>query len=338
MDTSELYALYKAERHGEMQGRGGEFQSAKEKKNRRIEDAKRSARLKRAAIKLASGRISKTLLYGLVGKKLESKITKINQEYLAERSQIYQKYRRRTWNDWLQIKARQGNRTALEVLRAREGSYGLKGDTIGSSGLPKELGAISGLKIDFVTKKGTVIYRVADTTIRDDGKLLRVGEGTSPEGLEAALRTGIERFGENITVNGSAEFKERVARAAAAAKLKIEFDDPDLEKRRLFLAAGKDPGDSAAHKYIEERNRKRSKIADIPEHRRFSSQDAGDFFFRGLRQVEGVALALLQKEEQILVIPVDQVTAARLHRLRPGDAVSVTAERTIQVKGGRIKR
>ena len=69
VDTSELFAEYKAERQAEMQGRGGEFQSAKENKNRRIEDAKRSARLKRAAIKLASGRISKTLLYGLVRKK-----------------------------------------------------------------------------------------------------------------------------------------------------------------------------------------------------------------------------------------------------------------------------
>ena len=108
------------ERANDVQGRGLEFQSVKAAKKRRVEDAKRSARLKRAAIKLTSGRISKKLLYGLVSKKLKSEITKINREYLKERQSIYLKYRRRTWNDWLQIKARQGNKTALETLRARE--------------------------------------------------------------------------------------------------------------------------------------------------------------------------------------------------------------------------
>src|SRR5208283_2156185 len=173
--TTELYAEYKSERASDVQGRGLEWKSAKATKNGRIEDVKRSARLKRAAIKLTSGRISKKLLYSLVSKKLKAEITKINREYLAERSQIYLKYRRRTWNDWLQLKDRHGNKTALDALRGRGGSFGLKGDTFGGGGLPKELGQVPGLHIDSVTKKGTVIYRVADTTIRDDGKLLRVG-------------------------------------------------------------------------------------------------------------------------------------------------------------------
>ena len=338
VDTTELYAEYKAERESDVQGRGLEFQAAKATKNRRIEDAKRSARLKRAAIKLTSGRVSKKLLYGLASKKLKAEITKINREYLAERKAIYLKYRRRTWNDWLQIKARQGNKTALETLRAKEARAGLKGDTIGSRGLPKEVGAIPGLNIDSVTKKGTVIYRVADTTIRDDGKVLRVGQGASPEGLEAALRIASERFGGNITVNGSPEFKELVVNAAAVARLKIEFDDPDLEKRRIFLLAGTSFDSLAARKYIEERNRKREKIADIAEHRSYTLMDAGDVSFRGLRVVDGEGLALFEKGKQILVLPVDQATAERLKRSHLGDPVSVTAEGTIQIRGGRSKR
>ncbi|MFZ0929227.1 MAG: TraI/MobA(P) family conjugative relaxase [Syntrophobacteraceae bacterium] len=338
VDTTELYAEYKAERASDVQGRGLEFQSARATKNRRIEDVKRSARLKRAAIKLTSGRISKKLLYSLVSKKLKAEITKINREYLAERSQIYLKYRRRTWNDWLQIKARQGNKTALDALRGREGSFGLKGDTVGGRGLPKELGQVSGLHIDSVTKKGTVIYRVADTTIRDDGKLLRVGQGTSLEGLETALRIAKVRFGEKIAVNGSTEFRERVAKAAATARLKVEFDDPDLERRRVFLLAGEDFHSLAARKYIEERNQKRSRVLDIAEHRPYTSMDAGDVLFRGLREVDGEGLALFEKEKQILVLPIDQAAGARLKRLHLGDPVSVTAEGTIQVKGARTKR
>ena len=186
-----------------------------------------------------------------------------------------------------------------------------------------------------MTKKGTIIYRVADTTIRDDGKLLRVGQGASPEGLEAALRIASERFGGNITVNGSAEFKELVVRAAAAARLKIEFDDPDLEKRRISLLSGTSFDSLAARKYIEERNRKREKIADIAEHRPYTSMDAGDVMFRGLREVDGEGLALFEKEKQILVLPIDQSTGVRLKRLHLGDPVSVTTEGKIQVKGGK---
>ena len=335
VDTSELYAEYKAERASDMQGRGLEFQSAKATKNRRIEDAKRSARLKRAAIKLTSGRIAKKLLYGLVSKKFKAEITKINREYLAERQAIYLKYRRRTWNDWLQIKARQGNKTALDALRGRAARVVLKGDTIGSNRLPnKELGALSGLHIDSVTKKGTVIYRVSDTTMWDDGKLLRVGQGTTLEGLETALRIAKERFGNKIAVNGSAEFRELVAKAAAEARLKVEFDDPDLEKRRVSLLAGHDFS-LAARKYIEERNQKRSILLDVAEHRLFSSMDTGDHLFRGLREVDGEHLALFEKEKQILVLLIDHVTAARLKRLHLGDSVSVTVAGRIQVKGGK---
>ena len=96
---------------------------------------------------------------------------------------------------------------------------------------------------------------------------------------------------------------------------------------------GEDLPGSAAHKYIEERNQKRSNIADIAEHRLCTSMDAGDVIFKGFRQVDGEGLALLQKGEQILVLPVDHSTATRLQRLHLGDAVSVTAERTIEVQG-----
>ena len=335
VDTTELYAEYQAERNGKTDSRALEWKKAKEKKHSRIEGAKRAARLKRAAIKLATtGGPAKRLLYGLVSKKLKREIAKINGEYMAERQAVFAKYRRYSWNDWLQVKARQGNANALDALRARQVRANLKGDTLSCDKAPaNHSGAIPGVRVDSVTKKGTIIYHFAGATIRDDGKLLKVSKGASQEALEAALCMAVERFGKNLTVSGGPGFKEEVVRTAAAARLKVEFDDPDLEKRRLSLLTGEDLLGSAAHKYIEERNQKRSNIADIAEHRLYTSMDAGDLLFRGLRQVEGVGLALLQKGEQILVLPVDHSTATRLQRLRLGDAVSVTAKRTIEIQG-----
>ena len=231
----------------------------------------------------------------------------------------------------------QGNVNALNTLRARQVRAKLKGDTLFFTKCRQTPRGHPGCSCGFGDQKGTIIYHFAGATIRDDGKLLKVSKGAGQEALEAALRMAVERFGKNLTVNGGLGFKEQVVRTAAAARLKIEFDDPDLEKRRLFFMTGEDPDGAAAHKYIEERNQKRSNIADIAEHRRFSSQDAGELLLPGDSARWTAKPSPLQKGEQILVLPVDHSTATRLQRLRLGDAVSVTAERTIEVQGRSLR-
>ena len=333
VDTTELYAEYQAEQRSAMEGRAAEWKTARERKNRLIETAKRSGRLKRAAIKLAKGGLGKRVLYGLAGKQLKAEIKKVHQEYLAERRAIYEKFKRRAWNDWLKLKAEQGNKEALDVLRARQARVPLKGDTVSSQSPPKHQGVPSGAVVDSVTKKGTVIYRLEDAVVRDDGALLHVAKGGGREGLEAVLRMAMHRYGENITVNGSADFKEQVVLAAAAARLEIRFDDPELEKRRAAIVAGEALSPSAADQYIQERNQKRASIFDIPEHKRFNGLHAGTVSFAGVRQVDGQGLALLKKDPFILVLPVDRAMARRLHLVKVGDPLSVTAGGMIQVKG-----
>ena len=333
VDTTELYAEYQAEQRSNMQGRAAEWKAARERKNRLIEAAKRSGRLKRAAIKITKGQLGKRVLYGLVSQGLKSEIKKISQEYLAERQAIYDKYRRRAWNDWLKLKAEQGNKEALATLRARQARALLKGDTVSSKSPPRHQGTPPGAVVDSVTKKGTVIYRLKDAVVRDDGELLQVAKGASQEGLEAVLRVAMHRYGENITVNGTADFKEQIALAAAAARLQIHFDDPELEKRRAAIMAGEELSHASADKYIDERNQKRARIFDVPEHKRFNGMHAGEVSFAGMRQVDGQVLALLRKDELILVLPVAVAMAGRLQKVKVGDPISVTAGGMIQAKG-----
>jgi acetolactate synthase regulatory subunit len=73
------------------------------------------------------------------------------------------------------------------------------------------------LKVDSVTKDGTVIHRFAGSAIRDDGEALQVARGSNRAGLEAVLRMAVHRYGQNIAVNGSDEFKEKIARVAATS-------------------------------------------------------------------------------------------------------------------------
>lgn len=55
--------------------------------------------------------------------------------------------------------------------------------------------------------------------------------------------------------------------------------------------------------------------------------------FAGLRQVEGESLALLKRDEEVVVLAVDAATARRIKRLSLGDDVSLTNKGTLKTKG-----
>jgi hypothetical protein len=231
IDTVELYAKYKTEQETNAIARALEWERLRDQKNRLIEAAKRAGRLKRATIKLMGGSAwSKKVLYGLTSRTMRAEVQKIRQQHVKDRQGIYDKYRRRAWHDWLQNKATAGDSEALAALRARRAAPGVKGDTVAGKAV-QNAGRVPGVAPDSITKKGTIIYRVGGSAIRDDGMQLQVSRDATKNGLEAALRMAIHRYGERITVNGSAQFQDQIAQVAAAAKLAITFDDAALHSR-----------------------------------------------------------------------------------------------------------
>lgn len=235
IDASALYAQYKTDQRSTADPRSVELLAARNRKNSEIDAAKRAGRLKRATIKLMNGLgVSRRLLYSLASKALHERLQEINARYRKDRQAIYQGRQRYSWNDWLQHQAKTGNQQALAVLRARWASQGLKGYTV--AGPHRQSDALLAMP-EHITKQGTLIYRVGNTAIRDDGDKLNVSCGAVQDGLIAALRLAAQRYGRVLTVSGSAEFKEQIARAAADANLDVSFDAPEIEKRRLALLA-----------------------------------------------------------------------------------------------------
>jgi hypothetical protein len=234
IDTVELHAKYKHAQQTATIGRAAEWAKAIARKNRLVEDAKRAGRLKRAAIKISGAPgIGKKLMYATTSKTLRDDIAAINKQYMLERQEIYDKYQRMAWADWLRKEATAGDQEALEALRSREASTGLRGSTVAGKGAAKA--GAPPFKYDSITKRGTIIYKVGASAVRDDGDKLNVSRGADDATMLVALRLAAERYGPVITVNGTAEFKEKIARAAAAANLPISFDDAALEARRQQL-------------------------------------------------------------------------------------------------------
>ncbi|MCK9709861.1 relaxase/mobilization nuclease domain-containing protein [Pseudomonas syringae pv. syringae] len=512
-ETTELYARYKASQGIGSHARAKDWATAKVRKDNAIESAKRSGRAKRAAIKIldAPG-ITKKLLYSQVSKAMHAEIQRINAAYMSERQVIHAHYPKRTWADWLQAQAKDGDQAALKALRGRKAVRPKVGDSVVGTGPVRRHGAVP-LKVDSVTKDGTVIHRFGSSAIRDDGEALQVSRGSGQVGIEAVLRMAVHRYGESLAVNGSENFKEQVVQVAASSNLKIIFKDANLEARRLELVAqqtketgndrprqsnrrstergrttargndgdarseragataragvrrgpgrtnksgsggvggprppslsgnslrelpelgvvripdrrevllpsdvpnhmqhqgakhaggmrrsvpepgrgisqgarapgrtnrpgvvpvgGKPPAmlrgklqhmsklrslpitepavtaksvqipnepaqarsRSAADKYIDERMSKRAKGFDIPNHRGYTDADKGPSLFAGSRQVEGETLALLRRDDEIVVLSVDPATARRIKRYSLGDEVTVNAKGALTKKG-----
>jgi len=233
VNTVELYARYRAEQQTLTATRWQALEQARRRKDRLVEAAKRSNRLRRATIKVVGeNRTNKKLLYAQASKALRDEIQAINKQYQQDRQALYDSHRRRTWADWLKKEATHGNAEALAALRAREAAQGLQGNTIQGRGDARPGPAPV---MDNITKKGTIIFRVGLSAVRDDGDKLQVSREATHEGLQEALRLAMERYGNRITVNGTMQFQAQIIRAAVDSQLPITFADPALESRRLAL-------------------------------------------------------------------------------------------------------
>ena len=238
VSTVELYARYKAEQQGLGKARGLLLERARDRRDLKIEAAKRSNRLRRATIKvIGEGRSNKKLLYAQASQALRSEIQSINRQYQQERVAFYAEHTRQAWVDWLKKEAHRGNGEALAALRAHQ-KAGLKGNTLQGEGQ-----AMTGHapQVDSITKKGTIIYRAGLSAVRDDGDRLQVSREATTEGLQEALRLAMQRYGNRITVNGTVEFKAQIIRAAVDSQLPVTFADPVLESRRQALLNQESP-------------------------------------------------------------------------------------------------
>lgn len=231
VNTVELYAKYQAEQRTLTSSRGEASKEARGRKDRAINAAKRWNKLRRATIKLMGGtRLAKKLLYAQAHKALRDKIQAVNKQYKKERADLYEQHKRRAWADWLRQKALEGDKQALDALRARDAARGLKGDTIQGDGAARPGHAAA---IDNITKQGTIIFRAGASAVRDDGHKLQVSRQATA--VEEALRLAMQNYGSRITVNGTTEFKAQIIRAAVDSQLPITFADPGLESRRQAL-------------------------------------------------------------------------------------------------------
>ena len=357
MDTRALYERYQQDRLARAQGKAVAMHEARNRKSQHIDAAKRAGQIKRDTIKLTmSGRITKKLLYMRVSQSLRSDLRQIVDRHRRDCVTITERYKRLTWADWLRQQALAGDQEALRALRARDAARGLTGDTITAVG-KRVVEAVVGANQDHITKQGTIIYRVGLSAVRDDGTRLQVSREVTNEGIDAALRLAVQKYGTTIAVSGSDAFKTRVAQVAAHSRLTIRFDDPTVEHQRQRLAQASrrssthdtpsatgpthsaptplTPPSDAVLRHLAEQERKRLQIIRTPTLRRFEERDQGMVRFGAVEKIEGKYFALVHRQDEILVLSIDDATYGRFASLKRGHSIRVSARGVITLGRGR---
>ncbi len=230
---SELYARYQHEKVHSKTLLSEKIKQLRAAKAGLIEKAKRRGRIKRTALKLMSiSKMGKKYLYQQISKTLMSDIAQVRKNYAKAHSSLINTYQNKTWADWLQQKAQEGDQDALNALRYRnrknKNDYALSGAGSGFS-------SVDVAQIDSITKEGTEIYRMDMGVIRDDGKEIKISKGGSIASLKNALEMARQRYGNCLSVNGSPLFKKIILQVVVQHHIPIMFDDLDMETQRQKL-------------------------------------------------------------------------------------------------------
>jgi Relaxase/Mobilisation nuclease domain/Large polyvalent protein-associated domain 7 len=342
VDTSGLWELYQREQRDHKQRYAVLGVRANDRKQRRMVAARKSATLKRSAVRLTKGRLAQSVLYHAIAKSYGEEIQAIRTDYQQDRQAIYAKGKRVAWYDWLKIKSGEGNTQALEVLRRRYERTAREVNAIGGQSANAASARHSPhLAIDTITKRGTIHYQLAKTVLRDDGDRFRLAEGLSNEVIASALGVALQRFGARLSITGTESFRHQVVEVAAQGKLTVSFADPVMEAQLQALQEkptyppSETSAEDAMARYINERTATREKGVEILPHRRYDTADAGTHAYAGIRHVEGKTLMLLQTPTEMLVLSIDESTVQRAQHLKIGASIAVKPDGQVRSRARR---
>jgi len=81
-----------------------------------------------------------------------------------------------------------------------------------------------------ITKQGNAVYELGGGKIIDKGDHLKLSIEKSDEAVLAALKMAIAKYGTNLDVQGTIEFKKRILMVSQKHNLKVSFIDPQMQK------------------------------------------------------------------------------------------------------------
>ncbi|MBK8209195.1 MAG: relaxase/mobilization nuclease domain-containing protein [Rhodospirillales bacterium] len=136
------------------------------------------------------------------------------------------------WEDWLRARAGEGDVAALSALRSRETRAASLEDELRGADPARGRDVLLKHAKRSVQANGHVLYSFADGgLVVDTARTVKV-RGETEAARRLALELARERFGRELRVHGSEEFKAAIACTAGRAGTDVRFVDAELERLR----------------------------------------------------------------------------------------------------------
>jgi len=299
-----LWTQYRIDRIRKRRAREKEFQSIRKEANDAFQpllDTYKRLRSRSANKRPPKGRLDHL-------KRLREEMTQQAKQVAKEMSEkqdaVSRAWPRWSFDDYLAHVAQLGDGDALALLQLRHKEQAALNAAFISAASDADARRIVYRHLKpYVAKNGSSVYYLPD-----GGKAIdRADKIYVPEvSLQAAylaLDLAAARFGgQPLRIEGSAEFKAAVVKAAAVSGLQIAFEDRNLEaQRQAALAERQDVLDS----YIARRNDRASRSPGFPPHRLFSPTDRGPFVYRGRRTLkDGRPAIVLEQGDMWFIKPI----------------------------------
>jgi len=234
VESSKLFEIYKQAQLNAKEKRAISITKALTAKAKQIEQIKDKARLKRIIIKnLKTSAFNKKWMYSLVSKKVKKDIDAVTRQYVKNKKEIMNQTQKMVWKDWLRSESEKGVEEALQELRKHvSNSQAQQQPGNYLHGKPKNLSPFKGLKADSVTKQGTIIYKVGQSVIRDEGQQLKISHESCEKSRKTLLDIAVYRFGRTIHLNGHESFKQAILTTVIKENIHVNFADQTLEVER----------------------------------------------------------------------------------------------------------
>lgn len=231
-----LWGQYQGERERMSQERAIALNRLKLTQQQTREQVLHELSLRRVSIKANSKLTPKTRrgLYQELAKERAERLAQLKEQGTQQRQAIWQQYPRGGWDEWLTQQASTGNLEALAILRGRQKArQHFTTALLTAANLEEAKTLIHAHLKPIVRRNGDVLYRLKDGgRVEDATQAIHVPEVTEAATL-LALTLADERFqGKALVVEGTNEFKVKVAEMASIQGLNVKFVAPELEQLR----------------------------------------------------------------------------------------------------------
>lgn len=232
----ELEQQYEAAKEAFLKKRDTELANLQLLMSKEVDSLQTNATFKLKVLQLAGNSVLHRLAMRSIQKQLMEDIKKVNKKFIEKRQKVHQTNKFMTFQEWLRKEAAAKNTEAVSILKGRtKKSADLlhSGKTVIGPSVSESQQAndqtIPGAKISHVTTSGTTVYNVAKTPIRDTGEAITVNTNRiTPQGLEAALRMAVYKYGKEIEFTAPAAIQRLAVQVAASKGLDLVFKNPQM--------------------------------------------------------------------------------------------------------------